>query len=306
MATPFFFWLFSRLLFEDEFGLRPRHFALLAVIEAHCGAIFVARLHGDVRVAENLGLTFHVLAFALIAHAFWLVWQGRSVDLVGERARLRSSVVLIVGTATAFALVASLLYYPLESRSPTVRLIDAVAMLVVVLALGAQLLSLKEGLEPESHASQRLFPTPPANIPAPRLPALGEADDTAPHVARLETLMTDQRLWRQTGLTIGTLAERVGIPEYRLRELINRRLGVRNFTAYLNEYRLAAAASRLSDPREASLPILSIALDLGWGSIGPFNRAFRARFGMTPSDFRGKQLAASTAPPTVDRSHHAV
>ena len=29
------------------------------------------------------------------------------------------------------------------------------------------------------------------------------------------------------------------------------------------------------------------ALECGYGSIGPFNRAFRQRFGMTPTEHRG-------------------
>ena len=42
-------------------------------------------------------------------------------------------------------------------------------------------------------------------------------------------LMADERVYRQDGVTIGTLATRLGIPEYRLRRLISRRLGYRNF-----------------------------------------------------------------------------
>jgi AraC-like DNA-binding protein len=103
--------------------------------------------------------------------------------------------------------------------------------------------------------------------------------------------MRRDAVWRETGLTIGTLAERAGLPEYRLRRLINGRLGFRNFTAFLNEYRLAAAAARLGDPAEIRLPVLTIALDLGWGSIGPFNRAFRARFGVTPTEYRQQKLS---------------
>jgi AraC-like DNA-binding protein len=111
---------------------------------------------------------------------------------------------------------------------------------------------------------------------------------------RLDALMRREAVWRETGLTIGALAERAGLPEYRLRRLINGRLGFRNFTAFLNEYRLAAAAARLGDPAEIRIPVLTIALDLGWGSIGPFNRAFRARFGVPPSEYRQQKLGAST------------
>jgi AraC-like DNA-binding protein len=38
------------------------------------------------------------------------------------------------------------------------------------------------------------------------------------------------------------------------------------------------------------LPVLTIALDLGFGSIGPFNRAFKDATGMTPTEFRRAHL----------------
>jgi AraC-like DNA-binding protein len=74
--------------------------------------------------------------------------------------------------------------------------------------------------------------------------------------------------------------------EYRLRRVINRQLGHRNFNDFLNAWRLREAAERLRDPAQARLPILTIALDLGYGSIGTFNRAFKATMGVTPSEFR--------------------
>ena len=74
--------------------------------------------------------------------------------------------------------------------------------------------------------------------------------------------------------------------EHVLRRAINRRLGYRNFNEFLHDYRLAHIAHRLADPAERHLPVLTIALDSGYGSIGPFNRAFKARFGVTPSQFR--------------------
>ncbi|HBL92121.1 MAG TPA: AraC family transcriptional regulator, partial [Hyphomonas sp.] len=33
-------------------------------------------------------------------------------------------------------------------------------------------------------------------------------------------------------------------------------------------------------------PILSIAMDCGFGSLGPFNRSFKAMTGLTPSAYR--------------------
>ena len=99
--------------------------------------------------------------------------------------------------------------------------------------------------------------------------------------------------WRQEGLTIGEVARRLDEPEHRLRRLINRRLGHRNFADFVNSFRIAAAKSRLADPGEARTTVATIAFDLGYGSLGPFNRAFRAATGATPTEWRRQALQAS-------------
>jgi AraC-like DNA-binding protein len=78
------------------------------------------------------------------------------------------------------------------------------------------------------------------------------------------------------------------LPQYRLRELIHNRLGHRNFPAFVNAYRLAEVERSLLDPALARRPILTLALEAGFGSIGPFNRAFRERHGLTPTEYRRK------------------
>ena len=48
----------------------------------------------------------------------------------------------------------------------------------------------------------------------------------------------------------------------------------------------AEVKAALTDPSQKDVPILTIALDAGFGSLGPFNRAFREAEGMTPSEYR--------------------
>ncbi|MBY8826595.1 helix-turn-helix domain-containing protein [Hephaestia sp. CMS5P-6] len=62
-------------------------------------------------------------------------------------------------------------------------------------------------------------------------------------------------------------------------------LGFRNFNQMTNVYRLEEAKRKLADPALDHLPILTIALDCGFGSIGPFNRFFKAETGITPQTF---------------------
>ena len=68
-------------------------------------------------------------------------------------------------------------------------------------------------------------------------------------------------------------------------------LGFRNFTAFLNSYRVTEAKQQLGDPEQSRTPVLTIALNLGYASLGPFNRAFKAQTGMTPTEYRRRRLA---------------
>jgi AraC-like DNA-binding protein len=112
-------------------------------------------------------------------------------------------------------------------------------------------------------------------------------------VRRLERFMTSERGYRQEGLTIGALAAKLDLPEYRLRQVINEGLGHRNFNAFLNRYRIEEAKAALGDPEQREVPILTIALDAGFQSVGPFNRAFKTETGVTPTEFRRRALDKS-------------
>lgn len=56
-----------------------------------------------------------------------------------------------------------------------------------------------------------------------------------------------------------------------------------SFVAYLNERRLAAAAERL---RESGDTVLAVAGDVGFENLSNFNHQFKARYGVTPREYR--------------------
>ena len=92
--------------------------------------------------------------------------------------------------------------------------------------------------------------------------------------------------YRRCDLTIKKLALELRIPEHLLRKLINHRLGYRNFRHYLNGFRLVEVTTRLCSLEDERTPVLTIALDAGFASIAPFNRAFRDSYGQSPSEYR--------------------
>ncbi len=149
----------------------------------------------------------------------------------------------------------------------------------------------------DGNAGRRLAFEPPRTVAQRRSTANA---DPGPALARLTALLEEERICEQEGLSLNELAERVGLPEYRLRQLIHEQLGYRNFNALLHDYRIREACRQLSDPALRRTPILTIALSVGYASINTFSRGFREIMGMTPSAWREAKLGAgrtSDAPP---------
>lgn len=112
-----------------------------------------------------------------------------------------------------------------------------------------------------------------------------------------------QRVFALPDLKVADLARRLGEADYKVTQCITGTLGFRNFNHMTNSFRLAEAKRRLDDPAFDHLPILTIALDCGFGSIGPFNRAFKTDAGTTPKQFRAaRRSGRADAPNAVNES----
>jgi AraC-like DNA-binding protein len=61
-----------------------------------------------------------------------------------------------------------------------------------------------------------------------------------------------------------------------------------SFSEFVLARRLVRAQRALADPRFVGCPISAVAFDAGFGDLSHFNRTFRRRFGMTPSEVRAQ------------------
>ena len=96
----------------------------------------------------------------------------------------------------------------------------------------------------------------------------------------------EEGAYRQEGLSIRGLADRVGTQEHKLRQMINAELGFKNFNAFLHHYRIREAQRALTDPARAHLGVAQIAYEVGYRSLGTFNKAFKDVTGRTPTEIR--------------------
>jgi AraC-like DNA-binding protein len=270
------FWLFARALFDDGFRPRPWHGVLwlAIVLAAVIEVLILAPASSPAAAPLGIAPTAQTVLFAILGGVQAVAtWRG---DLVEPRRQLR--VFLVGATAVYIAVNAGTGFLHFGPASEAGSLVQIAVLALILVAVAAPLLRVsgEAGLLPE--------PAPAAHPLNFAERAAAPPDSTL--VAALERTMTVDHAYRQEGLSIGQLALRLRLPEYRLRQLINQGLGYRNFAAFLNFYRIADARTALADPAQAEVPILTIALDAGFNSLGPFNRAFKAETGMTPSEFR--------------------
>lgn len=278
LSIPFFLWFFARSVFAAPWLKPAVTYAVICVGLTAWGIHFVEDMF-EPEHAVTSGRVIRVLSLLVVAHALWLVLSSRPDDLVERRRLFSLFFVGVISLQVAAVLVVEIVLG--VALPPTwLDLTNVIIISLLTLGLAIPMMRLNAAFFAPEEAA------PAGN--AGELPGT-KAGTGDVFRKRLLELMADG-YYRQTGLTIPMLAQKLEYPEHQLRRLINGRLGYRNYSAFLNSYRIEEAKSRLGDPDNARTPVLTIALDLGYGSLGPFNRAFKATTGMTPTDFRHQQL----------------
>lgn len=133
-------------------------------------------------------------------------------------------------------------------------------------------------------APQRMLGTLAARVLPTVLPKRAQSADAeadAALVERLEALMATG-LYRDAGLDAARLAKRLGVPQRRVSEAVNGRLGL-NVSQYVNGRRVEEACRRLAAGDEA---VTEIMLAVGFETKSNFNREFRRVTGTSPTQWR--------------------
>lgn len=207
-----------------------------------------------------------LFSLALIFHSMMVAVEQRESDLVEERRKLRPFFILMTGSLLLLGIFGFLILKPMGFGSLTDALVALWNTLICV-SFVSGVLELPESILPGKRTA----------------PSYAGDPDVKEKI--LQAFEMD-RIHRREGLTLGDLARATGVQEYRLRRQINGDMGFRNFNDLLNRYRIQDACEILGDPGRRDVPVIRIAMDVGYPSPGPFNRAFRALVGTTPTEYR--------------------
>lgn len=269
-ALPALFWLLCQFVFSRRPEVKSLWgaLALYSFIAPIIARIFSITEPGHLHlVAKQIPI---YVEYVIMSHGIWVVIVNWSDDLLDSRRKLRGAFLAAVGVSLIWASWTLNFGYGERNWLPALISVSALIVATILLKgregvlLGAVSISEQSVLEEQQKR-------------------LSEQDN---EVTNLREIM-NSGFYRTEKLTLAMLAQKIELPEYKTRSLINQTLGYRNFNDYINQLRIADASERLV--RDTEAPILNIALDVGYRSLSSFNRAFKEIHNLSPTDYRAQK-----------------
>jgi len=214
-----------------------------------------------------------LFSFILILHSLYIAYKEKDSDLVILRIDVRKFHIFIIGIFIIWMFLYYLVFRPL-SYTEIFNLVNAVLIMILCIIFflfGYPYLSLLTEEDNPKETDKSL-----------------QFEFSQDILNKVMEMFEVKEIYKEEGLTIRKLSEYMNMQEYKLRNIINKGLGYKNFNDLLNSYRIKKAKELLLNTNEKDLSITRIALEVGYPNAAAFNRAFKQFTGLTPSEFRKK------------------
>jgi len=276
-ATCGFSWLLARALFRNDAGkeIWPLVIVGLLIGTGILVDLLAAGQTGAGSLATILGMANSVhalLSSTVLLLALVEAFLGFHQDLSLREKRFRITFASVYGGMLATSVI---WLNGVPDGSWAAQSSDTIRIVCALIAVGLSIFAWQHRQtfpHPKSKRRQRQFIT--------------ISDDDTALASRVRQLLEDRSYVLQADLKLANLAKDLREADYKVTNCITGILGYRNFNHMINVYRVEAAKSALRDPKKNDQSILMIALDCGFSSIGPFNRAFKQETQQTPSAYR--------------------
>lgn len=191
----------------------------------------------------------------------------------------RNFTIATIGAVLLMALLAVTVYFYRKKRSAYRELVRRSQSWA-----GIGVAEAPETGDDEPQAGSEAYETFTGENTATAKPAEPEESDRV-IMESVEKAMSEKKLYKRSELSLDMLAAETGLNRYYISTALNRCAG-KNFSGYVNDYRIKEAIRILSDPQNNNLTLDGIAYEAGFNDRYNFHRVFKKKTGLSPSDFR--------------------
>lgn len=275
-VAPYLLWLLALLLFKDDF--QPNKWPLWIKTSIALMLVWFIYFFGYLKGRGSFHQVNHLVELFFVIHIIYITLKEFPDDLI--EARRNARIVTVIYTCLYLILILILEFDSSKLRNSAIFSIVNAGLVLISTSFFSWHYFKNRFTEKTKKVS--IEKATDGETYSPSIPLVYKNVNQ-----QLRQLMEDG-FYTETQLSIKQLANKLQTPEHQLRELINKHLGFRNFSDFLSSYRIPAACAQFEDITFIRKPILTIALELGYGSIATFNRTFKAQKGMTPKEYRNQ------------------
>ncbi len=268
---PYLFWLFTRMLFEDDLVLGYQHIFLGLGVLVAC--VSFTLLDNSPWINENILKIIdkgpELIATIFVIYAMIIAYSGIKTELLEKRLKFR---IVFISLNSSIIILTALFGFDETTKTfesgSLLQLIQLIMILVILSVFILYMINIQKGFFIEKKED----------------PILESIDEKLQN--KIEQLFQDDKIYKEEGMTIAKLAEKINEKEYIIRKVINQQMNYKNFNEFLNKYRINEACEILSDHNQSKITVLEISYEVGFSSLAPFNRAFKTITGKTPTEYR--------------------
>lgn len=294
-VCPILLWLIAHELFEDKESISPAVWLFSAsylLLRAVGAVYFQVTAPLDPSILLLTYVVPQIIMIAFILHALYTTIRGYSADLMNARRHER--IVFVAGSIALLVLMLANSTYQMTNlmlntslgTSYSTSFLIPVYFYSAYIYIGIlifcfwrfRLFYPPKGTHSKEHEGQSKSGAPLVNIKNRDLKV----------VENITHVMEVHKLYLSNKLTVKDLAKHISSQEYRVRRAINEHMLYRNFSDFINHYRILDAGRRLIETEE---PISNIGLDVGYTSLSAFHKAFKEKYAVTPKEYRIRQQA---------------
>jgi len=292
LITPILLYAIARYLFIDGSRMKIADWIFIAYFVFFREIVGVNYIDPVILSSQLLLVLVYMLPLAILIYfsvmAAVFTLQGYKNDLLENRRTLRvyfviSTLVFVIPRLVSGLYVYSRMLMEISGFEP-VRwpgIVNAIYIFLIFLGFNLSIFRKHKDLL-QLFTITRIAPGIQDSL-SPAVEMLEPQPTEVTLVSRIVELMVNDRLYAQQGFTISDLASALAIHEHKLRRTINSELNFRNFNQFLNHYRLQEASRHL---KNSTLPVSTIAYDVGYSSLSSFNSVFKNQFKVTPTEYR--------------------
>ncbi|MCF6348501.1 MAG: AraC family transcriptional regulator [Flavobacteriaceae bacterium] len=115
------------------------------------------------------------------------------------------------------------------------------------------------------------------------------AEEFSFYKGQIEKMLQFDKPYLNHTFTLQDLSKYISLPTYLTSHIINKGYNT-NFSDLINSYRIDVAKSKLTSSFYKNIKIAEIAYECGFSSLSSFNTSFKKFTGLTPSNFRKKNI----------------